>query len=204
GEHPVVLSDTVGFIRRLPPELVAAFEATLEETRDAALLLHVIDAGDEARAEHMEDVRGVLKRIGAGDVPVIEVFNKIDRLEAREPSVERGPDGRVTRIWLSALSGEGTHLLREVIGEYLDERKTRRWLQIGPAGGRIRAQLYELGAVVDETVTSDGHWRIEVSLADERWQAFQLEPGFHELVTELDIEDGAAALNAPAARPLGA
>ncbi len=171
GEHPIVLSDTVGFIRRLPPELIAAFEATLDETREAQLLLHVVDASDEDRSARIADVDAVLKRIGASGVPVVEVYNKIDRMAGREPSVERGADGSVQRVWLSALSGEGIHLLREVIGEHLNQDKPRRWLRVSPVAGRLRAMLYEWGAVADEIEIAAGGWLLEVTLAEPRWQA---------------------------------
>ncbi|MGE0483774.1 MAG: ribosome rescue GTPase HflX [Gammaproteobacteria bacterium] len=189
GEHPVVLSDTVGFIRRLPPELVAAFEATLEETRDATLLLHVIDAADEEREQRVADVLEVLTRIGAGAVPVIEVCNKIDAIAGREPAVERDAQGRVRRVWLSALDGRGCHLLLAAIGEHLDERKNRRWLRLAAAAGRLRARLYEWGAVVDESNLPEGGWLVETSLGEARWQGLRAEPGFAALVTEVADEE---------------
>lgn len=196
GEHPVVLSDTVGFIRRLPPELVAAFAATLDETRDAQLLLHVIDASDEARSERINDVREVLRSIGAGDVPVVEVFNKIDRMDARRPAVERGADGRVRRVWLSALSGDGLHLLREVIGEHLDQDKSRRWLRIAPGGGRLRALLYDWGAVADDIDAAEGGWLLEVTLADGRWRSLCAEADFPRHVREIEAAAAAALSDA--------
>lgn len=189
GEHPIVLSDTVGFVRRLPHELVAAFEATLEETREAQLLLHVIDASDDARSQHLEAVSGVLDKIGAGDVPVIEVFNKIDRISDRAAGVERNAAGRVSRVWLSALEDEGTHLLREAIGEHLNQTKVNRRLRLSASAGRLRAMLYEWGAVADEVTVESGHSLVEVMLADARWRAFQNEPGFAEMVDELPHDD---------------
>ncbi|MCP5199036.1 MAG: GTPase HflX [Gammaproteobacteria bacterium] len=188
GEHPVVLSDTVGFIRRLPPELVAAFEATLEETRDATLLLHVVDAADEERDQRMADVLEVVARIGAGAVPVIEVYNKIDAIPGREPAVERDAQGRVRRVWLSALDGRGIHLLLEAIGEHLDERKNRRWLRLAPGAGRLRARLYEWGAVADESDLPEGGWLVETNLGEARWQALRAEPGFATAVIEVDAD----------------
>ncbi|MEX2480956.1 MAG: ribosome rescue GTPase HflX [Gammaproteobacteria bacterium] len=187
GEHPVVLSDTVGFIRRLPPELIAAFEATLEETRDADLLLHVIDASDDEREQRMADVLEVLERIGAAERPVIEVYNKIDRLPGRQPAVERDADGRVRRVWLSARDDSGTHLLLEAIGEHLDRRKQRRWLKLSPAAGRIRAQLHSWGAVTDECDLPRGGWLTEVTLSDARWNSLAAAPDFAGLVEEIEI-----------------
>ena len=188
GEHPVVLSDTVGFVRRLPHELIAAFEATLEETRDADLVLHVVDASDEERDQRVSDVLEVLDRIGAADRPLIEVYNKIDCIPGRAPAVERGEDGRVRRVWLSALDGHGIHLLLAAIGEHLDRRKERRWLKLSPAAGRIRAQLYAWGAINDECDLADGGWLLEVTLGDARWNTLAATSGFAAMVTETEVQ----------------
>ncbi|MEQ8232557.1 MAG: ribosome rescue GTPase HflX [Gammaproteobacteria bacterium] len=188
GEHPVVLSDTVGFIRRLPPELVAAFETTLDETRDADLLLHVIDAAEDEREQRIADVHEVLGRIGAGSVPTIEVCNKIDRIPGREPSVERDASGRVTRVWLSAVDGRGVHLLLAAIGEHLDRAKTRRWLRLQPAAGRLRAMLFEWGAVVDEQDLPDGGWLIELTLGDARWNALTADDDFARFASVVEAD----------------
>ncbi len=197
GEHPVVLSDTVGFVQRLPHELIAAFEATLEETRQADLLLHVIDASDADRDRQIEDVREVLARIGADAVPVIEVFNKIDRLADCGPTLERDQDGRARRVWLSALSGDGLHLMRAAIGDHLNECKHRRWLRLSPAGGRLRSQLYGWGAVSDETNLPDGDWVLEITLAEPRWAVLMAQPDFAACATEIDIDTVAPVSDAP-------
>ncbi len=123
--EPVILADTVGFIRHLPHDLVAAFRSTLEETRDANVLLHVVDAYDEGRHAHIEQVNRVLKEIGAEDITQIEIYNKIDLLEGGgEPRLERDENGRVRRIWLSAHMGQGLDLLHIALSEHLhaDER----------------------------------------------------------------------------------
>ena len=185
GEHPLVLSDTVGFIRGLPPELIAAFQATLEETRDANLLIHVIDASSEERALRIADVQGVLQRIGAGEVPVLEVYNKIDRIPGRGPGVERAADGRVRRVWLSGLDGAGCHLLVDAIAEHLNQSKDRRWLMIDAPAGRFRALLYECGAVNDEVELPRGGWVMEVTLSDARWQVFSTTPEVAAHVSEI-------------------
>ncbi|HBJ85198.1 MAG TPA: GTPase HflX [Verrucomicrobiales bacterium] len=122
GAGQVVISDTVGFIRDLPPTLIAAFRATLEETVQADLLLHVVDAGDPDRDAQIAAVNAVLAEIGADQVPQIMVFNKIDTtvLPAR---AERDEYARISRVWLSALTGDGVDLLRTAIHEYaLDAR----------------------------------------------------------------------------------
>src|SRR5690606_31778369 len=102
GSHAVV-ADTVGFIRHLPHDLVAAFRSTLQETKDADLLLHVVDAGAEERDEQKATVRGVLKEIGADDVPQLLVFNKID-LTGDAARLDRGEEGEPVRVWVSALT----------------------------------------------------------------------------------------------------
>ncbi len=114
----IVLADTVGFIRHLPHDLVAAFRSTLEETCEAALLLHVIDASNENRHGCIQQVNEVLKEIGADEIPRIEVYNKIDRLSDCAPHIDRDADGRVQRVWVSAATGAGMDLLRQVLAEY--------------------------------------------------------------------------------------
>lgn len=121
----VVVSDTVGFIRELPHQLVAAFRATLEETVHADLLLHVVDAASPMRNEQIEQVNLVLEEIGADDIPQLLVWNKID-MTGSKPGFERDEYGRINRVFVSAKTGEGLDLLREAIGEYAkDEKKFR-------------------------------------------------------------------------------
>ncbi len=117
----VVLSDTVGFIRELPHQLVAAFRATLEETIHADLLLHVVDAASPNRMEQIEQVNKVLKEIGADQIPQILVWNKIDAA-ALPPSVERDEYDKIRRVFVSAQSGSGLDLLRAAIGEFAMQR----------------------------------------------------------------------------------
>lgn len=116
GEH-IVLADTVGFVSDLPHDLVAAFKATLEETREANLLLHVVDATAQHQDDVIVEVDSVLKEIGANEVPIIQVMNKIDRLDDTEPRIERDIKGVVKRVWLSAVTGQGIDLLRQVLRE---------------------------------------------------------------------------------------
>ncbi|MDH5731085.1 MAG: GTPase HflX, partial [Gammaproteobacteria bacterium] len=104
---PVILVDTVGFIRDLPHDLVAAFKSTLEETRESDLLLHVIDAADPQREEHIGHVNEVLEEIGADEVVQIQVFNKIDLLDGFQSRLDKNESDVVQRVWLSAVSGDG-------------------------------------------------------------------------------------------------
>src|SRR6478752_2366816 len=144
GGTPVVAADTVGFIRDLPHDLVAAFQSTLTEAREATLLLHVIDASDPQRTAHIEEVESVLGRIGAGDIPSINVFNKIDRLDV-EPHVDRGEDGMVRSVWISAAQGRGLDLLLHAVAERLS-----RGVQLPLSAGAARARLYASGVVLGE------------------------------------------------------
>jgi len=171
---PLVLSDTVGFVRNLPHELVAAFRSTLSEARDADLLLHVIDAADPNRDERIAQVDAVLAEIGAGDLPQMLVFNKIDALtvhdEPVEPRRERPVDGR-ERIWLSAQTGAGINLLRDALGDRFSAQRVQGELRIPPRSARLRSRLHGLGAVKNEVGDEHG-WRLQIDLA--RSQAEQL------------------------------
>lgn len=124
GHDPVLLVDTVGFIRHLPHGLVAAFRATLEETQGAHLLLHVVDAADDNHHDCIEQVNEVLREIGADGIPQIQVYNKADLLSGTEPHVDYDDRGAVKRVWLSAHQGTGLDLLREVIVSHLRADET--------------------------------------------------------------------------------
>src|SRR5690606_37272260 len=145
----VVIADTVGFIRDLPHELVAAFQSTLTEAREANLLLHVIDASDPRRAEHIAEVERVLGQIGATGIPAIRVFNKIDRLE-EAPRIDRDEQGNAQAVWISAVSGQGLDLLGRAIAERLERSVRLVRLQLPLAAGAVRARLYAAGVVQAE------------------------------------------------------
>lgn len=116
---PIVLADTVGFIRHLPHKLVEAFRATLEESSNSDLLLHVIDAHEPERMEQIEQVLAVLGEIGAEGLPILEVYNKLDLLEDVEPQIQRNADGKPERVWVSARDGRGLELVGQAIAELL-------------------------------------------------------------------------------------
>ena len=164
---PLALSDTVGFVRDLPHDLVAAFRSTLSEARDADLLLHVIDAADELRDERIGQVDAVLAEIGASEIPQILVFNKIDRIEGASARRDLpGGDSQRERIWLSAASGQGLDLLRESLGSRFADRQVTGELVLAQDQGRLRARLHSLGAVRGETVDESGwHLQLEMPLA---------------------------------------
>ncbi|MGA1562462.1 MAG: ribosome rescue GTPase HflX, partial [Gammaproteobacteria bacterium] len=117
----VIVADTVGFVRHLPHELVAAFRSTLEETEQASLLVHVIDVSSDERAEQVAQVQEVLSEIDAEQIPQLEVYNKIDRIEGVTPKIDRGLEGRPVRVWISAQQGIGLDLLRQALDELLAE-----------------------------------------------------------------------------------
>jgi GTP-binding protein HflX len=165
GGTEVVFADTVGFIRELPHELVAAFRSTLTEAREATLLLHVIDASDPRRDEHVEQVNEVLAQIGAGDIPQIRVYNKIDRLEV-EPHLERDAGGEPVRVWISAARGTGLDLLRDAIAARLSRSVRAATLRLAPGAGALRSRLYAAGTVRAERPLDDGGYELDVQLPD--------------------------------------
>jgi GTPase len=163
-----VLADTVGFVRDLPHELVAAFRSTLSEAREADLLLHVVDAADPLRDERIAQVDELLAEIGAGDLPQLLVFNKIDRLEreegsAPEPRHDRPAEGR-PRVWVSAQLGLGLDLLRKGLAEVLELRHVAGELRLPPQAARLHARLHALGAIQAEDHDEHG-WVLQVDLA---------------------------------------
>ncbi|WP_197472098.1 GTPase, partial [Oleiphilus sp. HI0067] len=159
-----ILVDTVGFIRHLPHKLVDAFRATLEETISATLLLHVIDGADSRRLDNIEAVEQVLDEIGAGDVKVLRVYNKIDLLDDGVSRIDRDEDGAPVRVWLSANSGEGTDLLSDAVAELLSDEVMHCILRLRPEQGRLRAMLFESNHVIQEEYDDKGMARVEVRL----------------------------------------
>ncbi len=176
GAQVAVLADTVGFIRDLPHELVAAFRSTLQEARDATLLLHVIDASDPQRLERIDQVNQVLESIGAGEIAQIEVFNKIDRI-GLEPHAERDGHGRVQRIWLAAAPRTGLDALRAALGEQLWPLLARERVHVSLAGAAARSRLYGDKRVLAERTLDDGGWELEVEMTPEQLAALCREPG---------------------------
>lgn len=177
GGSPIVVADTVGFIRELPHELVAAFRSTLTEAREATLLLHVIDASDPRRDERIDQVNAVLAEVGAGELPQIRVYNKIDRLDAT-PRVERDADGQPSSVWVSAVRRQGLDLLLEAIAERLSRFARLRGLRAtAREAGALRARLYAAGAVRTETVSADGTIEWLVQLPDQEARELSARPG---------------------------
>ena len=166
---PVILADTVGFISDLPHDLVAAFKSTLAETRDADLLLHVVDAADPEHQQRMSEVQRVLEEIGANDLPQLLVFNKIDRLatidegesKAFAPRVDSMDAGRTPRVWVSAMRNAGLDLLRDTLARTLQHERVHCWVSVPGDAGRLRARLFEQGLVANERAAEHG-WELEI------------------------------------------
>jgi GTPase len=192
GGHAAI-ADTVGFVRDLPHELVAAFRSTLSEAREADLLLHVIDAADPLRQERIAQVDAVLSEVGAGEIPQLLVYNKIDKVgeaahlddageqaavdvPAAEPAARRAlqprhdrpggdqPDAAVReRVWVSARDGLGLDLLRTAVAGRLGLRRVVGELRLPTSAGRLRSQLHALDAVREESHDEHG-WTLAVDL----------------------------------------
>ncbi|HHJ34516.1 MAG TPA: GTPase HflX [Gammaproteobacteria bacterium] len=160
----VILADTVGFIRHLPHDLVTAFRSTLQETSEAQLLLHVIDAADENRDANINEVDKVLSQIDAASIRCILIMNKID-LTGVKPRLDFDDDGEVKRIWLSVESGEGIELLKQTLTDLFREQMVEGTLSLAPAQARVRARLFEIGAIRGESVDEEGHFILQVSIS---------------------------------------
>ncbi|NOS87250.1 MAG: GTPase HflX [Methylococcaceae bacterium] len=152
----IVLADTVGFIRHLPHELVAAFKSTLQEASEADLLLHVIDSHSDEREEIITQVNQVLADINADKIRQIEVYNKIDLLDGIAPHIDRDEHGNPVRVWLSAESGEGVELLSQVLAELFSVTKVQKRCYLRPDQGNIRAKLFTCAKIIDEHIDDFG------------------------------------------------
>lgn len=185
GNTQVVVADTVGFIRELPHDLVAAFQSTLTEAREATLLLHVVDVSDPRRDEHIDEVNRVLAEIGAQDLPQVLVFNKIDRIESL-PRIERDESGQVSHVWLSAARAEGLDLLRQAVAERLARTAHRLTLRLAVSAGEVRARMYASGLVKAERITEDGAFEIDTELSEVEMLKWAREPGVQVLAQDGD------------------
>ena len=165
GGTAVVAADTVGFIRELPHELVAAFQSTLTEAREATLLLHVVDASDPRRDDHIAQVDSVLEEIGAQEIPQIIVYNKIDRLEL-VPRIDRDEAGQAQAVWISAEKRLGLDLLASAVAERIARFARLARLSVPASAGALRSRLYAAKAVREERSAEDGSIELLVELPD--------------------------------------
>lgn len=200
-EFDTILIDTVGFIRHLPHSLVASFRSTLEETQEATLLMHIIDAHDEGRHERIDEVNEVLKEVGAHEVPQLEVYSKIDLMEEVEPRIDRDESGRPLRVWISAKKGDGLDFLKQAVTELLQWQEAQErgesatfgmlnsrqhyQLKISPMAGRLRAELFEREVVESENVLENGDCLLEIFTWPRQMEVFCRQDGC-ELMTDND------------------
>lgn len=182
----VLLADTVGFVSDLPHELIAAFRATLQEAREADLLLHVTDVSDPYRLERQSDVEEVLESIGADRIPVIRVYNKIDR-NGQDVAIHRNEDGVPVSVSISARNGDGIDVLREMISERLSSERINRWIQLEGKDGKLRAHLFELGVVSEERIAENGSWILHVDVPRETAERLARIPGPEGDVAKLQL-----------------
>jgi GTP-binding protein HflX len=163
GLGDVVLADTVGFIQDLPHDLVAAFRSTLQETRDADLLLHVIDIHDQDFPARIKHVNDVLEQIGAGKVPQLLVYNKID-LVGQRTALITNEHGMTVAVALSAATGEGADLLRQAVTQFLSKDTVQGWVRLPPDRGRDRSRLFEHDCVLEERTDDNGDFLLLIRI----------------------------------------
>lgn len=174
---PAILADTVGFIRHLPHDLVAAFKATLQETRDADLLLHVVDCADEQMRDNIDEVNSVLEQIESDEIPVLMVYNKIDKLDQPLPRTERDDEGRPRAVWVSAQQGLGIDGLLEALNERLAGTLIEHRLTLPPSASRLRSRLYALNGIVAEAFGEQGEYVVDIRLQQADWHRLLKQEG---------------------------
>ncbi|MBR9857639.1 MAG: GTPase HflX [Gammaproteobacteria bacterium] len=173
----VILADTVGFIRHLPHDLIAAFKATLQETRDADLLLHVVDCADEQMRENIDEVNSVLEQIEADEVPVLMVFNKIDKLEQPSSRVELDEQGKPRAVWLSAQEALGIDGLLDALNQLLAGVMVEHRLILPPSASRLRSRLYAMNGIVNEAFGEQGEFVVDIRLQQADWHRLLKQEG---------------------------
>lgn len=165
-----ILADTVGFIRFLPHDLVSAFKSTLQETSEATLLLHIIDAADERKNENIDAVNLVLEEIGALAIPTLLVFNKVDRLEGVEPHIEYGDNGKPVAVYLSAQTGQGIELLFDAMGACLKNELVSEQLLLPITAGQLYTQFRQQNCIKEETFNEFGDRLLKIEVDKIQWQ----------------------------------
>ncbi|MDU0353622.1 ribosome rescue GTPase HflX [Paraglaciecola aquimarina] len=164
-----ILADTVGFIRHLPHDLIAAFKATLQETQQANLLLHVVDYSDDQFRENIDQVNDVLQEIDADEIQQLVVCNKIDRMEGVDAKIDRNEEGVPVRVWLSAQQGVGVDLLLQAITECLSENMVRHCLSIPSSKSNLRGVFFEMNCISSESYSEEGNWLVDVCMEESDW-----------------------------------
>ena len=190
--NAVILADTVGFVRDLPHELIAAFRSTLQEAREADLILHLIDASDPNRWQRVRQVNAVLKELDADRVPQIRVYNKIDKLD-RPPRLTNNQQGEGRAVWLSAVTGEGIPLLLDAVARRLSRQKIHGIIRLDTSQGRLRALLFEMGAVMQESPADGGGWMLELEMEERDFRRFLKRENLPPDILEVPQADKSAA-----------
>jgi GTP-binding protein HflX len=171
---PAILADTVGFIRHLPHDLVAAFKATLQETQEADILLHVVDASDERFRENIQAVHEVLAEIDADEIPALVVMNKIDNFEGQNPRIDRDDEGVPQTVWVSAMEGKGIELLFDALTERLASQMVQHQMRIPPQHqGRLRSTFFQMKCIQREEYDQEGNLLIEVRMQQADWSRLE-------------------------------
>ncbi|MCB1625036.1 MAG: GTPase HflX [Pseudomonadales bacterium] len=183
GGTAVVVADTVGFIRDLPHELVAAFKSTLTEAREATLLVHVVDASDPRREERIDEVNRVLDEIGVDELPQVMVFNKIDRL-GLAPRIDRDETGRATHVWVAAADAIGIDLLVAALAERLARVAQRATIRVAAGAGALRSRLYSANLVRAERHADTGASELDVDMSEHELLKLAREPGIEILAVD--------------------
>ena len=190
--NAVILADTVGFVRDLPHELIAAFRSTLQEAREADLILHLIDASDPNRWQRVRQVNAVLKELDADRIPQIRVYNKIDKLD-RPPRLTNNQQGEGRAVWLSAVTGEGIPLLLDAVARRLSRQKIHGIVRLDTSQGRLRALLFEMGAVMQESPADGGGWMLELEMEERDFRRFLKRENLPPDILEVPQADKSAA-----------
>jgi GTP-binding protein HflX len=189
---PAILADTVGFIRHLPHDLVAAFKATLQETQEADILLHVVDASDERFRENMSAVDEVLQEIDAYEIPTLLVMNKIDCMEEQQPRIEYDDEGKPVAVWVSAMADKGMDLLFAALTESLAYQMVEYDLSIPPQHqGRLRSLFFQMKCIKQESYDQDGNLQISIRMQAADWS--RIEKREEGVVLQDFIVDSSAA-----------
>ena len=159
-----VIADTVGFIQDLPHELIEAFKSTLEETRQANVLLHVVDASDQNSRDKIEQVEKIIEQIDAKEIPTIIVMNKIDGMNDFLPRIDKDNDGKIYRVWLSAQTGDGVELLYEALSQSLSGMMTSASIKLDVQSAYIRSEIHKVGFIKKEIMNEFGQWLLEINV----------------------------------------
>jgi len=166
--NEVVASDTVGFVRDLPHDLVAAFQATLQEAIEADLLIHVIDSSNDEQDQQVNEVNAVLKQIKANDIPTINVYNKIDLTTIEAKTLRTS--GLTSHCWLSAKTGQGVQNLLKAIEEHFNRTHVQKEFILPAKLGKLRALFYQMDAIKSDSINDEGRWALKVELSPEKWK----------------------------------